>query len=261
MSRRFGGTGLGTTISKQLVELMGGEISVQSREGVGSCFSFRLPLQPGVASSTASAGALPQLPPLRLLIADDIPQNLELLQLLLQRAGHQVWTASNGEQALQAVRQQQFDLVLMDIQMPVLDGLQACRLLRQEEQATGRPQLPVIALTASVLAEDKHAAMAAGMQGFASKPVDFSALCLEIATVLQLDIASPLTTSSGSGTLVVSPAESKQSTATLGAMVGLSTSLTAVSAATATFVTASLRLVTTRELSGITTTGPCHQRQ
>lgn len=193
MSRRFGGTGLGTTISKQLVELMGGDISVQSREGVGSCFSFRLPLQPGVASSKANNGYVPQLPPLRLLIADDIPQNLELLQLLLQRAGHQVWTASNGEQALQAVRQQQFDLVLMDIQMPVLDGLQACRLLRQEEQATGRPTLPVIALTASVLEEDKNAATAAGMQGFASKPVDFAALCLEMATVLQLDIQPPLT--------------------------------------------------------------------
>ncbi|RVU33594.1 PAS domain S-box protein [Rheinheimera riviphila] len=208
MSRRFGGTGLGTTISKQLVELMGGQISVQSVEGEGSCFSFNLPLAPGKATTTALQGYYPALPPLKILIADDIAQNLELLRLLLERAGHQVTSATDGLEALKWVQQQhiaqpqsgsqpqsqqQFDLVLMDIQMPNLDGLQACRQIRQLELEHHKTQLPIIALTASVLDEDKLAATEAGMQGFASKPIDFSVLCFEIAKVLQLEIRAPLT--------------------------------------------------------------------
>jgi hypothetical protein len=203
MSRRFGGTGLGTTISKQLVELMGGHIAVQSVVGEGSCFSFSLPLKTGKATTTALQGYYPALPALKLLIADDIPQNLELLRLLLERAGHQVTSATDGLEALQLVRQHhadgaqpaaQFDVVLMDIQMPNLDGLSACRQIRQLEQQQGKTMLPIIALTASVLEEDKLAASEAGMQGFASKPIDFSALCFEIAQVLQLEVRAPLTT-------------------------------------------------------------------
>ncbi len=200
MSRRFGGTGLGTTISKQLVELMGGQITVQSHEGVGSCFSFSLPLTTGQATTTALQGYYPALQALKILIADDIPQNLELLRLLLERAGHQVSSATDGLEALQLVQQHiasatpHFDLVLMDIQMPNLDGLQACRQIRRQEQQAGKTMLPIIALTASVLEEDKAAAQDAGMQGFASKPIDFSTLCFEIAQVLQLEIRAPLTT-------------------------------------------------------------------
>ena len=190
MSRRFGGTGLGTTISKQLVELMGGHISVQSTEGVGSCFSFTLPLKPGTALPQRNIDHACALPPLSVLIADDIPQNLELLQLLLERAGHKVVAVSDGGQALVAVQQQPFDVVLMDIQMPVMDGLQACKLIRQWEQSLPREPLAIIALTASVLDEDKEAAKEAGMQGFASKPVDFEMLSAEIARVLDLDVGA-----------------------------------------------------------------------
>jgi len=202
MSRRFGGTGLGTTISKQLVELMGGQIFVQSVEGEGSCFSFSLPLKPGKATATALQGYYPALPALKVLIADDIPQNLELLRLMLERAGHQVTLATDGVEALALVQQHHqrdvaepphYDLVLMDIQMPQLDGLTACRRIRQLEQQAAQPVLPIIALTASVLEEDKLAAYDAGMQGFASKPIDFSALCFEIARVLQLEVRAPLT--------------------------------------------------------------------
>ncbi|MBZ9612404.1 MHYT domain-containing protein [Rheinheimera maricola] len=192
MSRRFGGTGLGTTISKQLVELMGGQISVQSTEELGSCFRFTVPLLPGKATAALSAGSAPALPALNVLIADDIAQNLELLTLLLQGAGHSVTTVADGVQALAAVQQQRFDLVLMDIQMPNMDGLHACQHIRAWEAQHGVPQVPVIALTASVLDEDKVAAKQAGMQGFASKPIDFALLCTEIANVLQLDIRPPL---------------------------------------------------------------------
>src|SRR5690606_28940672 len=104
-------------------------------------------------------------------------QNLELLQLLLQRAGHQVISARDGQEAVAMYQQHQPELVLMDIQMPLLDGLGACQQIRAWEQQQGLPSTPVIALTASVLEEDKRAAREAGMQGFATKPVDFIALC------------------------------------------------------------------------------------
>lgn len=200
MSRRFGGTGLGTTISKQLVELMGGQISVQSTEGVGSCFEFSVPLKSGKAIAAPQQDYVPALPALKVLIADDIPQNLELLKLLLQRSGHQVMAVTDGVEAVQAVMHNHFDLVLMDIQMPNLDGLQACRQIRQWEQDNAKTMLPIIALTASVLDEDKTAAQDAGMQGFASKPIDFAALCFEIAQVLKIDVREPLSLHSQAST-------------------------------------------------------------
>lgn len=192
MSRRFGGTGLGTTISKQLVELMGGQITVQSTEGVGSCFEFSLPLQTGKATVAGQQGYVPALPALNILIADDIPQNLELLKLLLQRAGHQVTAVTDGIEAVKTIKQHSFDVVLMDIQMPNLDGLQACKQIRLWEQEQSKTTLPVIALTASVLDEDKIAAKEAGMQGFATKPIDFAALSFEIARVLNIEVREPL---------------------------------------------------------------------
>ena len=193
---------LPVAIARQLTELMSGTISVTSREGEGSCFSFTLPLKAGSAVAQRSTGCAQMLPPLSVLITDDIAQNLELLQLMLQRAGHSVVAVSDGAQAVAAVQQQQFDLLLMDIQMPVMDGLQACKLIRQWEATQQRQPLAVIALTASVLDEDKVAAKEAGMQGFASKPIDFALLSAEIARVLQLDIAvSPVAAPAAPATL------------------------------------------------------------
>ncbi|MBT1062484.1 PAS domain S-box protein [Bowmanella sp. Y26] len=188
MSRRFGGTGLGTTISKQLVELMGGQIWANSTPGVGSTFSFSLPLNEGQPVVAVDKRTAARLPGQRILVADDIQQNQDLLKLLLGNAGHQVVVVSNGLEALEQVKQQNFDLVLMDIQMPEMDGLAASRAIRAWEAEVGREALPIIALTASVLDEDKQAAKDAGMQGFASKPVDMPALILEIAKVLELDL-------------------------------------------------------------------------
>jgi len=210
MSRRFGGTGLGTTISKQLVELMGGQIQVHSTEGAGSTFEFSLPLQPGHYQPPVSHQEAAELPALDILIADDIPQNLELLQLLLQRAGHTVRCARDGLEAVAMFQQQQPQLVLMDIQMPHLDGLGACRQIRDWEQQHTQQQVPVIALTASVLDEDKTAAEQAGMQGFASKPVDFALLSYEMARVLDLKTIRPQPTANRSAEQIINQGKALQ---------------------------------------------------
>ncbi|NMH61186.1 MHYT domain-containing protein [Alteromonas ponticola] len=188
MSRKYGGTGLGTTISKQLVELMGGQITVKSELGKGSTFSFSLPLEPVAKAEEISHFEQTQLPALTILVVDDIAQNVDLLNAMLGREGHTIVSATNGEEALEYMREKSFDVVLMDLQMPVLDGLSAARQRRQYEKQHNLPATPIIALTASVLVQDKQEADAAGMEGFANKPVDFPSLCEEIARVLNLEI-------------------------------------------------------------------------
>ena len=186
MSRRFGGTGLGTTISRQLVELMGGRLKVESREGQGSCFSVELPLRAGKRQVSQQRAALPELGQLNILAADDVPQNLELLQLLLEGLGHRVRGVGDGEGAVQAFAEERFDLILMDVQMPGVDGLEASRRIRQLEASESRDPVPIIALTASVLDHDRQAALDAGMNAFASKPLDLDALLWEVARLLGL---------------------------------------------------------------------------
>jgi len=188
MTRRFGGTGLGTTIARQLTQLMGGEIGVESTLGEGSRFWVRIPFTVAEEALPAAAhgGALTALPPLRLLVADDVPENLHLLELRLGAMGHQVATATNGAQALQRLKDGAFDLALLDVQMPEMDGLQACRAWRAHEAALGRARLPVIALTASAMQDDREQTALAGMDGFATKPIDWAALTAEMARVLGL---------------------------------------------------------------------------
>lgn len=190
MARRFGGTGLGTTIARQLTELMGGKISVDSREGHGSCFTIFLPLSIASADDRPEKMMAIQLPPLKILIADDVPQNLEVLELMLNRDGHQVRAASNGLDAWAKFQKEIYDVILMDIQMPEVDGLQASKIIRDWEQLQQRNPTPIIALTASVLPKDRRDAYQAGMNGFASKPIDKIALYAEIARCLNLDTAN-----------------------------------------------------------------------
>ncbi|SEL33182.1 PAS domain S-box-containing protein [Roseateles sp. YR242] len=192
-TRRFGGTGLGTTISRQLVERMGGRITVESVEGEGSTFHVHLPLPLGNAEAAAQDDTRTPsaLPPLRLLVADDVPQNSELLQLILGRHGHQVRTVGDGMAAVKAFSEERFDAVLMDVHMPVLDGMGATRRIRNFEQAQGRQRTPIVALTASVLEEDRQAALAAGMDGFAVKPVEPQRLFAELARVLGIAPTTP----------------------------------------------------------------------
>ena len=193
MTRRFGGTGLGTTISKQLVELMGGKIWAESTLGEGTTFHVLLPLVVArFAPQQARVRTAAVLPPLRVLVADDVPQNLELLQLLMARRGHTMTGVADGAQVVELAARQDFDLILMDFQMPTIDGLRATRLIREQAEAAGRPRVPVIAMTASVLAEHRRASLEAGMDGFASKPVDWFTLSHEIARVLGIGSSQAL---------------------------------------------------------------------
>ncbi|QSP95338.1 PAS domain S-box protein [Marinobacter salinisoli] len=186
-TRRFGGTGLGTTIARQLTELMGGRISVSSVPQKGTRFRIALPLKPG---STDVSELDPEqetpLPPLTILVADDVKENLELLRALLTQRGHTVVTATNGKDALQRFGAHDVDLVLMDVQMPELNGHQATRALRTMEARLGRSRTPVIALTAGVLEQDQRNALAAGMDAFAVKPLSLPKLSAEIARLLDL---------------------------------------------------------------------------
>ena len=187
ISRRFGGTGLGTTIASQLIELMEGTISAESELGKGSVFRLSLPLKPGDKPAfQANALGISKLPALNVLIADDVPQNVELLTLLLEEAGHTVTAASDGTQVIELFFAGRYDLVLMDVHMPNVDGLEATRRIRVEETRQGCEKTPIIALTASVMEADRKAAQAAGMNGFASKPFDIPKLRAEIARVLKV---------------------------------------------------------------------------
>jgi signal transduction histidine kinase/CheY-like chemotaxis protein len=179
-SRRFGGTGLGLSISKGLVELMGGQIWFVSEPGKGTCFTFTLPAvlpETGVAHAPVrhetrlpGHGQVSSTHNKRILVAEDEYINKILIQTLLQQAGYHVTVVANGRQAVDAWRGGVFDCILMDIQMPEMDGYEAVARIREAEQ--GQAHIVIIAMTAHAMQGDRQKCLATGMDDYVSKPID-----------------------------------------------------------------------------------------
>ncbi len=180
-TRRFGGTGLGLVICKRLIEAMGGTIGADSRPGEGSQFWFLLPVK-NVKSAIEPAPIVetPSIFQGSILVAEDNPINQQVVSRLLERMGLSVQCVANGAEALESVSNHDFDLILMDMQMPVLDGLATTRTLRERGKG-----IPIVGLTANAFVSDRDACFSAGMNGFLSKPVTKSKLAAALAPWLK----------------------------------------------------------------------------
>jgi PAS domain S-box-containing protein len=188
-TRRFGGAGLGLAISRKLVTMMGGRIWAESAEGRGSTFHFLLPLK---AARPSPGACVPWQPPpradrlqrpLRILLAEDEPANQIFARTFLEEEGHAVSLAEDGARVLERLSGESFDVVLMDVSMPVLDGLEATRLIREGKAPGANPEIPIVALTAHAVKGDRERFLAAGMDACVIKPVDLDELTAILARV------------------------------------------------------------------------------
>lgn len=186
--RVYGGSGLGLSISKGLLDLMGGQISCQSEEGKGTCFKFVLPISEGQQPAPEQPEAADKLSKAySILLAEDNQANQLIIKALLEKRGHQVSIVDDGKQALAAIQSQNacsdlnhhFDVILMDMMMPVMDGLTAAKAIRTANNTT-----PIIALTANASKEDQVQCLAAGMNAYTTKPIDADHVTRLIASLL-----------------------------------------------------------------------------
>lgn len=188
--RRFGGTGLGLSICRAVVELMDGTIVAHARPGEGARFEVSLPLGGAVTDSAVAAAALPiaaaALFGRRVLLAEDHPVNQRVVQLILDSQGVELTIVDDGAAALAALEASRFDLVLMDMQMPGMDGLTATRRIREQEAVSGRARLPVVMLSANAMAEHQAAALEAGADLHLPKPITAGPLLAGLQTALGL---------------------------------------------------------------------------
>ncbi len=178
ISRMYGGTGLGLSICKELVDLMHGKIEVETNKGKGSKFVVTLPLKKvdKVVEKTPSEQEKRDVPKLKVLVAEDDMINQKIIEKMLKSLGHEVHLADNGEVALEHFKEDTFDIVLMDMQMPVMNGIDSAKAIRAHEQESNLKETPILALTANALEQHKEMCYEAGMNGYYTKPITMKSI-------------------------------------------------------------------------------------
>jgi CheY-like chemotaxis protein len=183
-TRRFGGAGLGLSISRALARLMDGDLSAVGAPGAGASFALHVIMPPTTPLAPVSAPEL-EVPSIRVLLAEDNPVNQQVVRLILDQVGADLTVVGNGREALEAFQADAFDLVLMDMQMPVMDGLAAVRAIRAYESEQQRQRTPIKTLSANALQEHRQAALAAGADDHVAKPITAERLINAVVSIFE----------------------------------------------------------------------------